>query len=48
MGKIDNIKRLRKIKDAKKKRKQDELIASGMGPASAAMKESEHSNAHSR
>ena len=39
MGKINNIKRLKRIKAAKRQRELDELIASGKGPASEAIKE---------
>ncbi len=34
MGKADNIKRAKRLKEAKRKREQDALIAAGFGPAS--------------
>ncbi len=37
MGKADNIKRARKLKEAKRKREQDALIAAGLGPAGKAL-----------
>ena len=33
MGKTDNIKRAKKLREAKRKREQDALIAAGLGPA---------------
>lgn len=39
MGKADNIKRAKKLKDAKRKREQDALIAAGLGPAAKTMKQ---------
>lgn len=39
MGKADNIKRAKKLKDAKRKREQDALIAAGLGPASKTLQE---------
>ncbi|MFO0477954.1 MAG: hypothetical protein ACK50L_04125 [Bacteroidota bacterium] len=39
MGKADNIKRAKKLKEAKRKREQDALIAAGLGPASKALLE---------
>jgi len=38
MGKTDNIKRAKKLKEAKRKREQDALIASGQGPAAKEIK----------
>lgn len=37
MGKADNIKRAKKLKEAKRKRQQDALIAAGLGPAGKAL-----------
>lgn len=37
MGKADNIKRARKLKEAKRKREQDALTAAGLGPAGKAL-----------
>lgn len=37
MGKADNIKRAKKLKEAKRKREQDALIAAGLGPAGIAL-----------
>lgn len=34
MGKTDNIKRAKKLKEAKRKREQDTFISAGLGPAS--------------
>lgn len=39
MGKADNIKRAKRLKEAKRKREQDALIASGLGPASKALQQ---------
>ncbi|MDI9364224.1 MAG: hypothetical protein QM541_04680 [Flavobacterium sp.] len=39
MGKADNIKRAKRLKDAKRKREQDALIAAGLGPASKALQQ---------
>ena len=38
MGKADNIKRAKKLKEAKRKREQDALFASGLGPAAQTLK----------
>ena len=38
MGKIENIKRAKRLKEAKRKQKQDALIASGNGPAGKVLK----------
>lgn len=37
MGKTDNIKRAKKLREAKRKREQDSLIAAGSGPAGIAL-----------
>ena len=37
MGKTDNIKRAKRLKEAKRKREQDALIAAGLGPAGLAV-----------
>jgi hypothetical protein len=37
MGKADNIKRAKRLKDAKRKREQDALIAKGIGPSGVAV-----------
>ena len=37
MGKTDNIKRAKKLREAKRKREQDALIAAGLGPAGIAL-----------
>lgn len=37
MGKADNIKRAKKLKEAKRKREQDALITAGLGPAGIAL-----------
>ncbi|MCX6238220.1 MAG: hypothetical protein NTY07_11810 [Bacteroidia bacterium] len=39
MGKADNIKRAKKLKEAKRKREQDALIAAGLGPAAKTLKQ---------
>lgn len=39
MGKADNIKRAKRLKEAKRKREQDALIAAGLGPASKVLQE---------
>lgn len=39
MGKTENIKRAKKLREAKRIREQDALIAAGMGPAGVALKE---------
>ncbi|MEO6904174.1 MAG: hypothetical protein ABI315_13630 [Bacteroidia bacterium] len=39
MGKADNIKRAKRLKEAKRKREQDALITSGLGPASKIVQE---------
>ncbi len=39
MGKTDNIKRAKKLKEAKRKREQDALIATGLGPAGKALQQ---------
>lgn len=39
MGKADNIKRAKKLKEAKRKREQDAIIAAGLGPASKILQE---------
>jgi hypothetical protein len=39
MGKADNIKRAKKLKEAKRKREQDALISAGLGPASKVLQE---------
>ena len=39
MGKADNIKRAKKLKEAKRKREQDALFASGLGPAAQTLKQ---------
>ncbi|WP_339704437.1 hypothetical protein [Algoriphagus aquimarinus] len=39
MGKSDNIKRAKRLKEAKRKREQDALIAAGLGPASKVLQE---------
>ena len=38
MGKTDNIKRAKRLKEAKRQRDQDALIASGQGPAAKELK----------
>ena len=37
MSKLDNIKRAKRLKEAKRKREQDTLIAAGLGPAGKAL-----------
>ncbi len=37
MGKAENIKRARRLKEAKTKREQDALVAAGLGPAGIAL-----------
>jgi hypothetical protein len=39
MGKADNIKRAKKLKEAKRKREQDALLASGFGSAAQTLKQ---------
>lgn len=39
MGKADNIKRAKKLKEAKRKRERDELFASGLGHAAQTLKQ---------
>lgn len=39
MGKTDNIKRAKRLKEAKRKREQDALIAAGLGPAGKALQQ---------
>jgi hypothetical protein len=39
MEKVDNIKRAKRLKEAKRKREQNALIASGIGPASKTLQE---------
>jgi hypothetical protein len=39
MGKTDNIKRAKKLKETKRKREQDALFASGLGPAAQTLKQ---------
>lgn len=39
MGKTDNIKRAKRLKEAKRQREQDALIASGLGPAGQKIRE---------
>ncbi|MBA3985990.1 MAG: hypothetical protein H0X63_05325 [Flavobacteriales bacterium] len=39
MGKAENIKRAKRLKEAKRKREQDALIVAGLGPASKTMQE---------
>jgi|GEM_PF-970463 len=46
MGKTDNIKRAKRLKEAKRQREQDALIAAGLGPAGQIIRErSENQNA---
>lgn len=39
MGKAENVKRAKKLKEAKRKREQTESISAGLGPASQVLKE---------
>jgi len=39
MGKKENIKKAKKLKDAKRKREQNDLIAAGLGPAGIVLKQ---------
>ena len=42
MGKTDNIKRAKRLKEAKRKREQDALIAAGLGPAGLELRKKKH------
>jgi len=42
MGKTDNIKRAKRLKEAKRKREQDALIAAGLGPAGIELRKKKH------
>lgn len=44
MGKSNNRKRAKRLKEAKRKREQDALIAAGLGPASKALHERNSNN----
>ena len=46
MGKADNIKRAKRLKEAKRKREQDALIASGLGPAGKTLQERSTKNGY--
>jgi len=44
MGKTENIKRAKKLKEAKRKREQDALIAAGLGPAGKTLQQRNTNN----
>jgi hypothetical protein len=44
MGKSENIKRAKKLKEAKRKREQDALIEGGLGPAAKVLQERSQQN----